>query len=58
MATTTNSPALQRLPRKAFLWLLAATLITGAALALRSLATAFQPGSITAASFDPSAATR
>lgn len=43
MATTPNSPALQRLPRKALLWLLAATLITGAALALRSLTAALQP---------------
>jgi tetratricopeptide (TPR) repeat protein len=43
MTTTTGSPLLQRLPRKALLWLLAAALITGAALALRSLTAASQP---------------
>mgnify|MGYP001198573898 FL=1 len=44
MTSTTNSPTLQRLPRKAILWLLAAMLIAGAAFALRGLTAAFQPG--------------
>jgi tetratricopeptide (TPR) repeat protein len=45
--TTTTTPAssLQRLPRKAIVWLLAASLIAGAAIALRGLADAFWPAS-------------